>query len=897
MLLFLSGGFLAACVIEPWPPAPSQPKPAAAFKEAVEAMVRHLMSQLLEREGDLRGGNVAIALEPFMEVRSGEVLRASLAIEKLIMQTLKKDFPRIKVGLLNSRTLKQSNHVPRGIIGNYVYNPDSQTSMLKQSDYVLSGVIDNRAYNPDSQIKEEMLLFATLVATKARTIVASTYVWLENEESDFTPVGIYHFSRACCGISSFSNAMVDQFNTKANAEYLSTLETRALLMDAEIAYENKEYQRAQTLLNKAKERKDYQRVLASFIKLEAWHDGRLERYPTIECQACENYAIVAQEFTVQISLTQNQFTPKVQITKGKTAKSGKMQLNLPEQPDVPEQDAWLIDVTLVAPGFKLRGQDNHAILLPHNGDSDPARFLLTPNAIQTSPQTRKIYTTFWHKSTFLGKAVREVTIVKPEQTDGIKSTDKRDNDNIEQAESVALDGFAQSPANMAAPASMSRLSARSLRPRGRIATDLDDRARELSGDKKDAKQTLGLAASSADTESPAKQKIDPVFTLSKSPPDLTVFLLHEYLSGPAVELRTNIYSPHLRPVHETSQISSGLSDWLRDYYAEWGQQGRGKVMRFKTNTSGKKRRIQRLKAFGKKAWRDLAPRAFKEAFWQIKDRFGDDFTSIQIITDDPLLPWELMRPFRVMNGREQDEQDFLGMDFRIARLHVSPTPSGSTPQRLTIDDFVVMAPNYSTDKALSNVADEVAALKTLPFARQVSGNYPALRDLFKDNPPGMFHFAGHGVVESGRQGSFRYAIRLEDGKLDPWDWRDFAQTESEAGPLVFFNACDIGQGDKVANFVDGWAPAILESGASGYIGGLWPLGDHGAAEFAKEFYQYFKEELAKGAVPIAEILRKTRRRFYENGDPTFLAYVYYGDPDLTVTYQATHASAGLQVVP
>ena len=52
---------------------------------------------------------------------------------------------------------------------------------------------------------------------------------------------------------------------------------------------------------------------------------------------------------------------------------------------------------------------------------------------------------------------------------------------------------------------------------------------------------------------------------------------------------------------------------------------------------------------------------------------------------------------------------------------------------------------------------------------KVTGNYPALRDLFKKDPPDILHFAGHGVVESGLHGALRYAIRLEDGKLDPWD--------------------------------------------------------------------------------------------------------------------------------
>lgn len=35
----------------------------------------------------------------------------------------------------------------------------------------------------------------------------------------------------------------------------------------------------------------------------------------------------------------------------------------------------------------------------------------------------------------------------------------------------------------------------------------------------------------------------------------------------------------------------------------------------------------------------------------------------------------------------------------------------------------------------------------------------------------------------------------------------------------------------------------------------------------------------KGPVEVADVLRKVRRLFYEEGDPTFLAYVYYGDPD------------------
>ncbi|MCP4700825.1 MAG: OmpA family protein [Gammaproteobacteria bacterium] len=234
LLLFLSGGFLTACVTEPRQPDPP-PKPAA-FKEAVESMVKHLMSQLQERVGDLSSGNVGIALEPFVNVGSGEVLQTSLAIEKLTMQTLKKDFPRVKVGRLGPRR-------------------------LKESAYILSGVIDNRAYNPDSQTKTEVhyQLFAALVATEAGMVVANAYVWLDNEELDFTPASIYEDSPAYLKgnyVDSLAATVKGQSGTKAGTEYLSSLKTRALLTGAETAYENKDYQRAQTLFSKAEAQPD-----------------------------------------------------------------------------------------------------------------------------------------------------------------------------------------------------------------------------------------------------------------------------------------------------------------------------------------------------------------------------------------------------------------------------------------------------------------------------------------------------------------------------------------------------------------------------------------------------------------------------------------------------------------
>jgi CHAT domain-containing protein len=80
--------------------------------------------------------------------------------------------------------------------------------------------------------------------------------------------------------------------------------------------------------------------------------------------------------------------------------------------------------------------------------------------------------------------------------------------------------------------------------------------------------------------------------------------------------------------------------------------------------------------------------------------------------------------------------------------------------------------------------------------------------------------------------------------------------------------------------VDGWAPAAVEAGASGYIGALWPLNDEGAARFGVEFYRTLMSQLEDGPIFVADVLRLTRRKFFENNDPTFLGYVFYGDPNL-----------------
>jgi len=257
---------------------------------------------------------------------------------------------------------------------------------------------------------------------------------------------------------------------------------------------------------------------------------------------------------------------------------------------------------------------------------------------------------------------------------------------------------------------------------------------------------------------------------------------------------------------------------------------------------------------------------------------GTQFQSIQIYSSNPLLPWELMRPSRA-NGTE--ELDFLALEFRIARWHISQrsTQLDRPPPTMPLHELAVIAPQYTGALFLPNQASEIQALQLVAGYRRVPGQLTSVQDLFAHVPTGIVHFSGHGVVQEKSQGIFEYAIRLEDIELDLLTWRGFASQHPHEHPFIFFNACDIGQAHRVANFVSGWAPAMLEAGASGYIGSLWPLGDKGAALFATAFYQRLQQGLNQGPVTVAEVIREARRLFYTDFDPTFLAYVYYGDPN------------------
>ena len=95
---------------------------------------------------------------------------------------------------------------------------------------------------------------------------------------------------------------------------------------------------------------------------------------------------------------------------------------------------------------------------------------------------------------------------------------------------------------------------------------------------------------------------------------------------------------------------------------------------------------------------------------------------------------------------------------------------------------------------------------------------------------------------------------------------------------MFLNACRTDGQAPLYTTVEGWAASFLRAGAGAFIGSLWEVVDTSASTYAQEFYQ-----AAIGGDTLGEAARRARDAIRDNpGDPTWLAYTFYGDPAATV---------------
>ncbi len=279
----------------------------------------------------------------------------------------------------------------------------------------------------------------------------------------------------------------------------------------------------------------------------------------------------------------------------------------------------------------------------------------------------------------------------------------------------------------------------------------------------------------------------------------------------------------------------------------------------------------RLANMGASLFRDLMPDELKNILWTLRD----SITSVQVQSEEPWIPWELCKLVSSSAAGGVEEGPFLCEAFQLTRW----IPGLSQYPRLSMNNLALVVPD---DSGLAFAAAERDYMLSLAAAaRQVTRIPATFLDVEAALALGAYdawHFSGHGAFRNEALPD-RSALILQGGdRLTPEDLSGRAANVGRPHPLVFLNACQVGQSGMSLTGMGGWAIRFLNAGAGGFLGAYWSVYDEPALNFAKAFYA----RLLAGD-PVGKAAHEARLGIRASGDPTWLAYTVFADPLATVT--------------
>lgn len=371
-----------------------------------------------------------------------------------------------------------------------------------------------------------------------------------------------------------------------------------------------------------------------------------------------------------------------------------------------------------------------------------------------------------------------------------------------------------------------------------------------------AKRRLALAGAAAATSPPeatrGEMQVDP----AAEKPDLTIYITL-MPGGSKGLMHWRMQTP---PFDDLPPKLDGFIDLGNDAAIEAATM----FKQFANLERGKHR--ARIEGFGEKLW-DRAPAEFRELYWVLHDHYQRPLT-IQFFSDDPHLPWELMRPYR-----KDEVHPPLALRHAVARW--IGRYAGYFRNRLSAGGMVTIAPRYKSAKTQLSLAEATAAKLVQQFgAEAIAGTLAGTSKLLEqppDQPVALLYFTGHGLFNADAADTS--AIKLEDGNLAVDEVRRREVKLGERwGTLVFFNACEVGATASALGSVGGWADAFASRKFRAFIAPLWAIDEEDASQVTEELLTKVITERA----PIGAALRDLRAK---HGDvsPTFFSYLLYGD--------------------
>ena len=287
-----------------------------------------------------------------------------------------------------------------------------------------------------------------------------------------------------------------------------------------------------------------------------------------------------------------------------------------------------------------------------------------------------------------------------------------------------------------------------------------------------------------------------------------------------------------------------------------------------------------IRRIGEQLFEELFPEKLQSLYWSHIQRLRRQgvITSLLITTDEPWIPWELVKPYALddIDGSEH-EDGYLGEEFEFCRWLAGSGPN----DMITVERASLVVPDSDLDFAGSE-GEYVQSLvsRGVQIGIALKSKSDVLQQI-RDGGIQLLHFASHADYSADDPDAS--PIILSDDDLLPADLglRDVRKLRA-ARPLVFLNACNSAKMGFKPTGMGGWARKWVEDvQVTAFIGTHWEVNDFLAGEFAKHFYAGLLQEMTLGAA-----FRAARLHVHQlaPANPTWLAYTLYGDPNTRISW-------------
>jgi hypothetical protein len=286
----------------------------------------------------------------------------------------------------------------------------------------------------------------------------------------------------------------------------------------------------------------------------------------------------------------------------------------------------------------------------------------------------------------------------------------------------------------------------------------------------------------------------------------------------------------------------------------------------------------KLRLYGADLFQKLFPLDLQQLLYDNRDKLN----SIQIISNEPNIPWELLVIRHPDKAKPTRPSDPFFAELGIIRwIKRGAFPSKELKCRSSRSKFVIPAYHHQR-RVLPAAAKEIALLTETFKATQVTATTNAVESLLKSGEFDLLHFCCHGEGENTNIIGARLVMEeiKQKGNWKPTYLEQlFVEqcgtfiTNGSAQPIIVLNGCRTGiLGNKIVGY-GGFAKAFIEAGAGVFVGGLWALEDTAAYNFVSSFYKCLK----KGK-NLSQATIEARNKSKAANNATWLSYVVYGNP-------------------